>query len=184
MARLTICRCASWWRVSGGKSLKSSSQPKWIARGYQSEAAYEERCRSCYIVKRVALKASQATGKAETVLSVLWGVRHRDETAVAVHVVVLMERAKASRMTVQRALRFLEAEGSISRIYNQLGGAGKKVTYALRVAGQGEKSLLQYERELDWTARCKSTWRYLRSKYPPEDAERIMEERGLTPPPK
>ena len=51
----------------------------------------------------------------------------------------ICDTCKMERPKCQKALRFLKAEGSLVPILNAEGGRNVPTTYAIRIAGQGEK---------------------------------------------
>lgn len=91
--------------------------------------------RQSYLNK--VLEQSRATHGARAVLQCMCHNSAFDKAEVTITRPQIEAQTRLSRNTVLAAYKFLKAEGSITAVRNQVGGAGRATTYALRAIGQG-----------------------------------------------
>lgn len=91
--------------------------------------------RQSYLNKVMA--QSRAKNGAALVLREMCWHSEFDRAEVTITRPQIQKLTGLGRSTVLRAYKFLKAEGSIVAVRNQVGGAGRATTYALRAIGQG-----------------------------------------------
>lgn len=106
---------------------------KWRKKGYPSEAEYREACKRSRGIKDEISKRSKAKHSTGYILETMISRSEFDDPVVTITKDQLIDRTGLDRSTVQIAIRFLEAEGTIKKIYNAMGGRGNAVTWRLMV---------------------------------------------------
>ena len=91
--------------------------------------------RQSYLNK--VLEQSKATHSARMVLQTMCWHSEFDKAEVTITRPQIQKITGLSRNTVLAAYKALKLEGSIVAVRNQVGGAGRATTYALRAIGQG-----------------------------------------------
>lgn len=153
--------------------------PKWKQKGFHSEAEYRAACSANKKTERAAMAASSADNGASRVLAVMWREADYHQPFVTITKSQIMEKAPCSLSTVKRAWKFLRAEGSIKPVANWEGGAKVATRFKLCVVGleqtPSDDQLMFMEEE----RKQKAAWDYLRAKFGPKEALRLMD----APPP-
>lgn len=158
------------------------SRPKWQRKGYASEAEYRARLSARAKTRNTALMATTVKATHRLIFEAMWNMGDFDSTQVVVTKQQLMAKANCSLDTVRRALRALREEGSIKPLKNWQGGAGVPTTWQLLVPGQNKTPLDRFAAKLEDEKNREAAWKFLKQKYGPLEALRIMDERGEEPP--
>ena len=106
---------------------------KWRKKGYSTETEYREACKRARGIKDAVAEKSKAKNSTGQILELMIRRSEFDDPVVTITKDQIIDRTGLNRTTVQYAIRFLEAEGTIKKINNALGGRGKAVTWRLMV---------------------------------------------------
>lgn len=158
------------------------SQPKWKRKGYKSEAEYRQRLSVRAKTRNAALAATSTRGYHYSIFEAMWAMGDYDTTQVVCTKQQLMAKVRCSLKTTRRALQNLRAEGAIKPLKNWQGGRHVPTTWQLLVPGQNKTPLDRFAAQMEEQNDREAAWRFLKDKYGPIEALRIMDERGEEPP--
>lgn len=137
------------------------------------------------------MAATKAKNGEARVLQVMWREADFHRPFVTITKTQIMQKAPCSLSTVKRAWRFLREEGSIKPVSNWEGGAKVATRFKLCIPGVNQTPSDDQITLMEEKRKRQAAWDYLRAKFGPEEALRLLGDpppqdtkKGVQPDPK